>query len=100
MPNYQTECLRVITIGYLKSFIGNEVQNSSNGSSIHVNYSDDTYCPTYAELTGGTFIQNWQQGSTPNGDRDGIVVNATCTGTGSAYANNQLVNQKDLSMKL
>lgn len=99
MPNYQTECLRVITIGYLKSFIGDEVQNSSNGSSIHVNYSDDTYCPTYAELTGGTFIQNWQQGSTPNGDRDGIVVNATCTGTGSAYANNQLVNQKDLSMK-
>ena len=99
MPNYQTECLRVITIGYLKSFIGDEVQNSSNGSSIHVNYSDDTYCPTYAELTGGTFIQNWQQGSTPNGDRDGIVVNTTCTGTGSAYANNQLVNQKDLSMK-
>ena len=95
---YQTECLRVVTIGYLKSFIGSNIQNSS-GNAVSISYSDNTYCPTYGELTGGTFIQNWAQGSTPNGDRDGIVVSSTCTGTGNPYANNQLVNQKDLSMR-
>ena len=95
---YQTECLRVVTIGYLKSFIGSDIQNSS-GNAVYINYSDNTYCPTYGELTGGTFIQNWAQGSTPNGDRDGIVVNSTCAGTGVGYSNNQLVNQRDLSMR-
>lgn len=89
---YQNECLRVVTIGYLKSFIGNEVQDSTNGAAMSVNHSDNTYCPTYAELTGGSLIQNWQQGSTPKGDRDGIVV-------GGSYAANQLVRQQDLSLK-
>lgn len=94
MPNYQTECLRAVTLAYLESFIGTEVQNSTNGSILYVNRGGrpSTYCPTYAELTGGTFIQNWQQGSTPKGDRDGIVV-------GGSYEASQLVRQQDLSMK-
>lgn len=96
---YQTECLRVVNIGYLKSFIGDFVQNSTNGSVIHITRTDDTYCPTYSELTGGTIIQTWVQGTTPRSDRDGIVVSPRCTGTNANYASNQLVNQKDLSLK-
>lgn len=96
---YQTECLKVVNIGYLKSFISDFVQNSTNGSVIHITRTDDTYCPTYSELTGGTIIQTWIQGATPRSDRDGIVVSSRCTGTNANYASNQLVNQKDLSLK-
>ena len=96
----QTECLRVVTIAYLKNFIGSEVQNSANGSPIYISssYRDD-YCPTYSELIGGSVIQTWSQGSTPQSDRDGIVVNATWAGGSSGYAANQLVDQRDLSLK-
>lgn len=97
MAVQQTECYRVVTIGYLKNFIGDLIQNSSNGSVIHISRTDDTYCPTYSELTGGTIIQTWSQGSTPNGDRDGIVVSSSAI-LGGNYAANQLVDQKDLSL--
>ena len=103
--DYQTECLRVVTIGYLKSFIGQSgssslIKDSSNENvSKLISRTDDTYCPTYGELIGGRIIQNWKQGDTPNGDRDGIVVNSTWAGGSSAYTTNQLVDQKDLSMK-
>lgn len=97
MAVQQTECYRVVTIGYLKNFIGDLIQNSSNGSVIHISRTDDTYCPTYSELTGGTIIQTWSQGSTPNGDRDGIVVSSSAI-LGGNYASNQLVDQKDLSL--
>jgi len=97
--DFQTECLRVVTIAYLKNFIGSEVQNSANGSPMYISstYRDD-YCPTYSELIGGSVIQTWVQGATPNGDRDGIIVNSVSLATGVAYAPNQLVDQKDLSM--
>ena len=98
MAVQQTECYRVVTIGYLKSFIGTNVQNSANGSVISISRSDDTYCPTYSELTGGTIIQTWSQGSTPNGDRDGITVNSNAI-LGGNYAANQLVDQRDLGLK-
>ena len=94
----QTECYRVVTIGYLKSFIGTNVQNSANGSTISISRTDDTYCHTYSELTGGTIIQTWSQGNTPNGDRDGITVNSAAV-LGGNYANNQLVDQRDLGLK-
>ena len=97
--DFQTECLRVVTIGYLKDFIGTYVQNSTNGSPISIQRSDDTYCPTYSELTGGTIIQTWSQGSTPRSDRDGITVNQTWAGGSSGYAANQLVDQRDLGLK-
>ena len=98
MAVQQTECYRVVTIGYLKSFIGTNIQNSANGSVISISRSDDTYCPTYSELTGGTIIQTWSQGSTPNGDRDGITVNSSAV-LGGNYAENQLVDQRDLGLK-
>ena len=75
------------------------MQNSSNGSTISITRTDDTYCPTYSELTGGTIIQTWKQGTTPNGDRDGITVNSTSLATSAAYAANQLVDQRDLGLK-
>lgn len=87
-----TECQRIITIDYLNTFIGNDLQDSS-GNAMHVTHqSGDTYCPTYGELTGGTLVQNWKQGTTANGDRDGVVI-------GGTYADNQCVKQEDLSMK-
>lgn len=105
---YQTNCLKVVTIGYLKSIIKDGstylIQNSS-GSGVDVNLNalpaakrDDTYCPTYSELTGGSLIPNWSTGSTPNGDTDGIYVNPTST-VGTGYAANQVVVQKDLQVK-
>ena len=97
--DYKTECLRVVNIAYLKEFIGNNVQNSSNGSTKYVDSSEDRYCPTYGELTGGTYIQTWSQGTNPRGDRDGIVVSQTWAGDGSRYADNQLVDQRDLSLR-
>ena len=98
MAVQKTECYRVVTIGYLKSFIGNNIQNSA-GTVVYVNTTKpDTYCPTYSELTGGSLIPNWVQGSTPNGDRDGIVVSSSAI-LGGNYAANQLVDQKDLSLK-
>ena len=98
--DFQTECLRVVTIGYLKDFIGSYVQNSSNGNPMSISSSYiDTYCPTYSELTSGAIIQTWSQGSTPKSDRDGITVNQTWAGGSSGYAANQLVDQRDLGLK-
>ena len=87
----QTECNHIVTIGYLKTLIGNNVQNNS-GAVVSVNYSDNTYCPTYAELTGGTIIQNHKNGSGgASDDIDGIVVSGS-------YTSLQRVLQEDLSL--
>ena len=100
----QTECLRIITIGYLKNFIGDLIKDS-NGNVVHINedakpdFSNDSYCPTYSELTGGTLIPNHIEGESPEDDVDGIVVNSIFYNDGiSSYAENQQVNQKDLSV--
>ena len=105
---YQTNCLKVVTIGYLKGIIkdgSTYLIQDSNGSGVDVNLNalpaakrDDTYCPTYSELTGGSLIPNWSTGSTPNGDRDGIYVNPT-SAVGTGYSSDQVVVQKDLQVK-
>jgi len=86
-----TECQRIITLGYLDSFINGLIQSSANGTILSVNYGGKsaTYCPTYSELTGGTYIQVSSQNTSPNLDTDGIFVNGT-------YTNNQNVRQQDL----
>ena len=90
---YQTECLRVVTVGYLRSFVNGEIHSSSNDSEMSISHANgDTYCPTYAELTGGTLVQNFKSDSDPQGYVDGIIVSGS-------YANNQLVRQQDLSLK-
>lgn len=99
---YQTECLKVVTIGYLKNFIKNGstylIQNSTGGNvdvnmnALAVQNRRDDYCPTYSELNGGVLIQKWVQGSSPNSDQDGIIL-------GGSYATNQVVRQQDLSLK-
>ena len=85
-----TECEHVITIGFLNTFIGSDIQDSNGNATSAA--GDNTYCPTYSELTGGTLIQNWKKGATPNEDRDGIVI-------GGSYASNECVRREDLSMK-
>ena len=87
---FQTECLKVVTIGYLNSFIGSNIKDTDG--TVKTAAGDSTYCPTYGELTGGSLIPNWREGSSPYLDIDGIVI------TGS-YASNQLVRQKDLQVK-
>ena len=107
----QTECLKVITIGYLKAFIRDSANNlliqNSSGGAVDVNLNAlaaanrrNDYCPTYGELTGGSLIQLGRRASSPNGDVDGIVVSSVYTGGGSSvnYRTNQEVNQKDLSL--
>lgn len=98
MAVQKTDCYKVVNIGYLKSLIGSNIQNN-NGEVVNVNTTQpDTYCPTYSELTGGTLIPNWSQGSTPRSDRDGITVNSTAV-LGGTYKTNQLVDRKDLGVK-
>ena len=93
----QTECFKVVNIGYLKTFIGDLIQNNS-GETVHIDetiWNNSGYCPTYQELTRSTnpVIQNWKQDtSTPNKDTDGISISGT-------YRNDQLVRQQDLSVK-
>lgn len=91
---YQTECLKVVTIGYLKDFIGSNIQNSTGGT-VYVSdtYTDNRYCPTFTELTNGSILPVWNEGaSSPRGDTDGILI------TG-AYESKQLVRQQDLVMR-
>lgn len=99
----QTECLKVITIGYLKSFIGNYLHSSVDNSILIVDDSKgDEYCPTYGELSSGAIIQlAYIHPTDARYDNDGIVVNSTYTGgsTATPYAPNQEVNQKDLSIR-
>lgn len=103
MAVLQNECYRLVTIGYLKKFIGqsgstSSIQNDSGGYAT-ITRTDDTYCPTYSELTGGTIIQAWSQGSTPKSDRDGIAVKPSAI-LGSGYANNQCVDRNDLYLSI
>lgn len=87
---FNTECNKIVTIGYLKTFVGNNIQNSS-GAVVAVNgASGDTYCPTYGELVGGSIVPK-HVASGWSSDVDGIVVSGT-------YSNNECVKQKDLSL--
>lgn len=92
-------CYEVVNISWLKSLVGSAVQNDS-GQTVNVSEkSGTTYCPTYKELTDGTFIP-YRSVSTdgPADDVDGITVNGTCYATGEAYAANQLVNKHDVAV--
>lgn len=88
-----TECNKIVTIAYLKSFVGNNIQNTTDGSAMSVNSSDDNYCPTYGELVGGSLVQNHVAAASGrwSDDVDGITV-------GGGYANNECVRQEDLSL--
>lgn len=107
MAVVQNECYRLVTIGYLKKLI----EQSGSGSSLKslIQKSDgkyqgvggdrDDYCPTYRELTGGTYVQAYSAGTTPNSDMDGIVVKRQWIGDGSNYAENQCVDRTDVSVR-
>ena len=81
------ECERVITLGYIQDFIaGTPLAPSYSG-----NGKPDSYCPTYEELTGGTYLPVRNSGSTPKDDIDGLMVN-------SNYSDKQLVRREDFSI--
>ena len=87
----QTECNHIITIGYLKSFIGTDIKNTG-GTTVYVNTTKpDSYVPTYSELTGGTLVPQFVDGGGGrwHSNIDGITVKGT-------YASNQNVKQEDL----
>ena len=92
-------CYEVVNISWLKSLVGSAVQDA-DGNTVSVDEkSGTTYCPTYKELTNGTFIP-YRSVSTdgPASDTDGITVNSTCLATGVAYTDNQLVNKHDVAV--
>ena len=82
---------QVITIGYLKDFVGDVVKINSS-------YTDMFYCPTYAELTNGNLVLNFKDNASPLSIVNGIYVNPNFTST-STYANNQLVIREHLQLK-
>ena len=93
----QTKCNDTVTIGYLKSFIGSNILTTAgtvvNVSTARTDWRKDAYCPTYAELTGGTLIPNFVDGGTNKwaSNVDGITINH-----GSSYSGNQVVKVEDL----
>lgn len=95
----QNICYQVVTIGWLKNFIGTKLQNS-NGGTVYVGGSyDDSYCPTYSQLTNGTLIPYRSASSSgPASDTDGITVNSICHATNQSYSSNQLVNIHDMAV--
>jgi len=86
------ECNHIVTLEYLQGFISGLVQNGS-GTIISVNMrgKDPSYCPTYGDLIGGTYIQVRSIGVQPSSDVDGISI-------GGSYSSNQCVMQQDLSV--
>ena len=108
MAVQQNECYRLVTIGYLKKLI----EQSGSGSSLKslIQKSDgtyqgvggtrDDYCPTYGELSAGTYVQVYKAGTTPNGDTDGLVINQRWTGdTAKTYTETQCVDRADVSVR-
>ena len=91
--NGQTNCERVVTIEYINSIIGNSIQNASGASVSASTISGGTYCPTYAQLTGGTFIPYYSWQNTPYNDVDGICI------YNNSYMENQLVRREDLGLR-
>lgn len=79
----QTKCNETVTIGYLKGLVNGIVSVTTSKS--------DSYCPTYAELTGGTLVPNFVDGGTNKwaSNVDGISVNGT-------YENTQVVKVENL----
>ena len=79
---------QVVTIGYLKTFVNGVISVNTTKS--------DSYCPTYAELTGGTLVQNYSAGTNPTNHKPGIKI-PSCT-VGIGYTNDQLVIRQDLQL--
>ena len=93
----QTECNHIITIGYLKTFTNGLIQNGSgvaqdvNLNALPSSARTDSYCPTYAQLTGGSLIPNFVNAGSHKWSQnvDGITINGT-------YGSTQCVKQEDL----
>ena len=93
----QTECNHIITIGYLRNFTSGLIQNASgvaqdlNLNALPASARTDSYCPTYAQLTGGSLIANFTNAGSHKWSQnvDGITINGS-------YSPTQCVKQEDL----
>ena len=93
----QTNCNKIVTIGYLRNFTNGLIQDASgavqevNLNSLPSTARTDSYCPTYAQLTGGSLIPNFNDGGNNKWSKnvDGITVNGS-------YDSTQCVKQEDL----
>ena len=83
-------CNHNVTIGYLKELVAAIPGACCTRITVTGN---DSYCPTYGELTGGTLIPNFSDGGNYawSNNVDGIVVSP-------GYSNNQCVAKKDLKL--
>ena len=89
----QTECNHIVTIGYLKSFIGNNIK-TTGGTTVNVDTSKlDSYVPTYSELTNGSMLPLFVDGGSGkwHDNVDGIIINGS-------YVSDQNVKQEDLEL--
>lgn len=102
----QNECYRLVTIKYIKNLIEQNaagdkslIQNDNGTYATIASSVREDYCPTYGEITGGTFVPYHKENTNPNQDKDGLVVNSRWYGdTAQTYANSQCVDRHDLSL--
>lgn len=80
---------QVVTLGYLKSFVS---------GILSVNSGDykDTYCPSYKQLTDGTFCSYYKSNANPLNTTTGILI-PSCS-VGDSYSSTQLVVRSDLQL--
>ena len=90
---YQNECNKVVTVGYLKQFTNNSILLDDGTYYVIRDSRGDGYCPTYGELTNGSIVPYASEETNWKDNVDGILI-----GNGSSYRGTQLVRQEDLSL--
>lgn len=85
--DFQTNCKKSITIGYLKTLINGVIPIHTEADP---KFANDDYCPTYDELTNGILVAQYVDGGIDHwGDNvDGIIVEGS-------YSANSIVGKED-----
>ena len=88
----EVTCNHNVTIGYLKELVS-EIPNACCTRLTVSGGYDNTYCPTYEQLTNGTILPLFSDGGNGawSNNRDGITIS-------SGYAAKQIVARKDLKL--
>lgn len=86
--DFQTNCKKSITIGYLKTLINGVIPIHTEADP---KFANDDYCPTYDELTNGILVAQYVDGGIDHwGDNvDGIIVEGS-------YSANSIVGKEDV----
>ena len=104
--DFKDNCNHNVTIGFLKSFISYIQKSDGSTATLPTtgNFADDAYCPTYAELTGGTLIPNAviQASDTCwSNNVDGVIIASTFTdkdGNTVNYSGGSEVKKESLTL--